>query len=98
MTLSTAELWLAGWVGVMSLWAFGLFGYDKAVAGRAGVRRVSEWNLCLVSALGGWPGGLLGLLLLRHKSAKAAFQLKFALAFVVWAALVGGALKLTGRI
>ncbi len=98
MTLPTSEALIVGWLTLTSLWAFGLFGYDKAMAGRTGARRVSEWSLCVISALGGWPGGLLGLLLFRHKSAKTSFQFKFALAFVGWAALVAGAWRLTGRV
>lgn len=98
MTLTMAEKLLAGWLAATGLWAWALFAYDKLVAGRPGARRVSEWNLCLISALGGWPGGLLGLMLFRHKSAKGSFQAKFAVAFVVWVGLVGGALRLTGRI
>jgi uncharacterized membrane protein YsdA (DUF1294 family) len=89
---------LLGWLGIAGLWTFLLFGYDKWQAGRSGGRRIAESSLLLASALGGWPGGLLGLVVFRHKSAKHAFQLKFAGAFVVWAALVAGALRLTGRI
>lgn len=70
-------------------WAFVLFGFDKWRAGRGG-RRVAEATLLWVSALGGWPGGLLGLIVFRHKSAKASFQLKFAAAFLGWAGLVAG--------
>lgn len=89
---------LLGWLGLACLWTFLLFGYDKWQAGRGGGRRIAESSLLLASGLGGWPGGLLGLLLFRHKSAKPSFLLKFAAAFAVWAGLVAGALKLTGRI
>jgi len=74
-----------------------LFGFDKWRAGRTGARRVAESSLLLASALGGWPGGLFGIVLFRHKSAKLSFKFKFAAAFVVWAALVAGALKLAAR-
>ena len=87
---------LAVWLGVASLWSFGLFGFDKWRAGRSGGRRIPEFTLALSCALGGWPGGLLGMLVFRHKSSKAFFQLKFAGAFVVWAALVAGVLHLAG--
>jgi uncharacterized membrane protein YsdA (DUF1294 family) len=96
MHLKTVDLLLLAWIGLTSLWAFLLFGLDKWLAGRSGGRRISEFSLCLVSALGGWPGGLLGIILLRHKSAKPSFLFKFAAAFVVWAALLAGAWKLAG--
>lgn len=84
---------LLGWIGAASAVAFVLFGWDKARAGRRGARRVSESTLCWVCALGGWPGGLAGLLLFRHKSAKGTFQLKFALALAGFALGVWGALE-----
>jgi uncharacterized membrane protein YsdA (DUF1294 family) len=84
------------WLGAASAWTFILFGLDKWQAGRNG-GRIAEATLCWCSALGGWPGGLLGMLVFRHKSAKGSFQWKFAAAFLVWAALVAGALKLAGR-
>ena len=90
--LEVAQI-LIGWTAVFGAWAFVLFGFDKWRAGRGG-QRVAEATLCWVSALGGWPGGLLGILVFRHKSAKPAFRLKFAAAFLGWAALVAGVLKL----
>lgn len=86
---------LLPWIGAVSAWAFVLFGFDKWRAGRGG-RRVAESALWWSSALGGWPGGLLGIVVFRHKSAKPSFLLKFAAAFFVWAALAAGALKLAG--
>lgn len=97
MNLAGGVKLLLGWIGVMSCWAFLVFGYDKWQAGRKQARRVPEATLCLISALGGWPGGLLGLLLFRHKSAKATFQLKFAAALVVWLALIGVVWLALGR-
>jgi len=98
MKLSLGDQWLLGWVGVMSGWALLAFAYDKWRAGRRDGRRVAESTLCLISALGGWPGAFLAMLLFRHKSAKASFQLKFVGAFFVWAGLFAGGLKLTGRL
>ncbi len=85
----------AAWLIALSAWAFLLFGFDKWRASRGG-RRISESALCWVSALGGWPGGFLGLLLFRHKSAKGSFQLKFAAAFFAWAGLVYAAWRWVG--
>ena len=88
-------LLLIGWTAVFGAWAFVLFGFDKWRAGRGGAR-VAESTLCWVSALGGWPGGLLGIMVFRHKSAKPAFRLKFTAAFLGWAILVATALKFSG--
>lgn len=95
MILSNGQLLLASWLGVTSLTAFSMFGYDKWQAGRKG-GRVAESTLWLASALGGWPGGLLGIVVFRHKSAKASFQFKFAAAFVVWVGLLWLAWRLGG--
>lgn len=97
MNLPISEQLFLGWLGTNSVLALLLFGYDKWQAGRKGGPRVAEFTLCLVSAIGGWPGGLLGLMLFRHKSAKPSFQIKFIAAFVVWVGLVGGAARLAGR-
>lgn len=86
MSPEPAQLLLAAWLAGTNAAAFGLAGYDKWQAGRGGAR-VSEAALCGLAALGGWPGGLLGLMLFRHKTAKRSFQLKFAAALVVWAGL-----------
>ena len=95
MHLKTVDQWLLAWVVVTSAGAFLLFGFDKWRAGRTGSRRIAESSLWLVSALGGWPGGLLGIVVFRHKSSKPTFLFKFILALLVWAALVAGAWKLT---
>jgi uncharacterized membrane protein YsdA (DUF1294 family) len=84
------------WIMAFSAWAFLLFAFDKWRANRGG-RRLAEATLCWISALGGWPGGLLGMVIFRHKSAKGSFQLKFAAAFFAWAALVAGMAKLMGK-
>lgn len=75
------------WIALASVAAFFLFGFDKWRARKSGWR-ISEWQLALLSAVGGWPGGLLGMLLFRHKTAKGGFQLKFSFAFVVFASVV----------
>jgi uncharacterized membrane protein YsdA (DUF1294 family) len=88
MNLNGGEKGMLAWICIMSCWAFLAFGYDKWQAGRKQGRRVSETALCLLGALGGWPGGFLGLLLFRHKSAKVSFQVKYVAALVGWAALL----------
>jgi len=76
------------WLAASSLFVFLLFGWDKFRAARSG-RRVSEFHLVLAGALGGWWGGLLGMLVFRHKTAKLSFQLKYGAGLVIWAGLVG---------
>jgi uncharacterized membrane protein YsdA (DUF1294 family) len=65
--------------------AFAMFAFDKWRAGSSG-RRVSERTLILCGSLGGWLGGLVGMSLFRHKTAKTAFKLKYALGFIPFAA------------
>jgi uncharacterized membrane protein YsdA (DUF1294 family) len=84
-------LWL--WLFISGLWTFALFGFDKARAHRGG-SRIAESTLAWSAALGGWPGGLLGMLIFRHKTVKGTFLLKFAAAFVLWAALLFAAWRL----
>jgi uncharacterized membrane protein YsdA (DUF1294 family) len=71
----------------MNALAFAAFGFDKWRARRSG-GRVSEFNLALLGALGGWPGGLLGMNIFRHKTAKWTFKLKYAAALIPFAAEV----------
>jgi uncharacterized membrane protein YsdA (DUF1294 family) len=78
---SIAVLWLAVF-NTVTLFAFGL---DKWRARRSR-QRVPEMTLVLLGALGGWPGGLLGMNLFRHKTASWTFQFKYALALIPFAA------------
>ena len=85
------------WLILANVWSFALFGLDKWRAKRDQARRISESTLLLVSALGGWPGGLFGIVVFRHKSAKPSFLLQFFGASIVGVALFAGALKLCGH-
>ena len=85
--MTTLDQFFFTWFGFTSVMAFVLFGYDKHAAGRSG-ERVPERHLLVVAAMGGWLGGLLGMILFRHKTAKPSFQLKYAAAFVAWAAML----------
>ncbi len=55
--------WLAAW----SVAEFLVYGLDKALAKAKGPR-VPELILNLLAAVGGFPGGWLGMLVFRHKS------------------------------
>ena len=94
MNQSALTQFLIGWTLVTSGWTFLVFGFDKWRVGRG--QRVAESTLLWSCALGGWPGGLLGMIVFRHKSAKASFQWKFIGAMLVGLALAAGALKLCG--
>jgi uncharacterized membrane protein YsdA (DUF1294 family) len=59
--------------------AFFLFAWDKVRSGGQDGNRISKFNLAAVGAVGGWPGGLLAMLVFRHKTAKLSFKLKYAL-------------------
>lgn len=89
--MSLGQEYFLVWLALSSVGAFLLFGVDKWLAGRRGAGRISESALCWAGALGGWPGGLLGILVFRHKSAKGTFQLKYALALLAWALIAWAA-------
>ncbi len=65
-------LWLALWVGALSLVTFGIYGYDKAQA-QGGGPRVPEVVLHLLGALGGTLGAFAAMRLFRHKTSKQPF-------------------------
>ena len=85
--MRTADQIFLAWLGLTSVLAFLLFGYDKFKAGRSG-RRVSELHLVLVGALGGWLGGFLGMMIFRHKTVKWSFRIKYATGFLLYAGLI----------
>lgn len=68
---------------------FILMGADKAKAKR-GARRIPEATLLLFAILGGSVGGILGMLLFRHKTRHAAFALGLPVILLVQLALAYG--------
>jgi len=85
LILSNADSFVVIWLAALNGAAFGAFALDKWCAKRS-ARRVPEVSLLLLGALGGWPGGLLGMNVFRHKTAKPSFQVKWALALIPFAA------------
>jgi uncharacterized membrane protein YsdA (DUF1294 family) len=85
------DILAAIWFAVFNTTTFIAFGFDKWRAA-ARKRRVSEFTLVLLGALGGWAGGVLGMKLFRHKTAKLSFKLKYALAFIPFVAEIWGLL------
>jgi uncharacterized membrane protein YsdA (DUF1294 family) len=72
------------WFAAINTVTFLTFGFDKWRAGRSG-QRISEFALMMLATLGGWPGGVLGMNLFRHKTAKWNFKAKFAMALIPFA-------------
>ena len=69
---------LAGWLAVINLVTFLVFGLDKWKARRKvsheAVRRVPEKTLFLLSALGGSVGALAGMRVWHHKTLHKSFR------------------------
>lgn len=65
-------LLLAAVYAVMSLTTFAAMAWDKAAA-RAGRRRIRERTLHAMCACGGWPGALVAMRAVRHKTRDPTF-------------------------
>jgi uncharacterized membrane protein YsdA (DUF1294 family) len=85
--LKASDFFAAVWFAAFSVVTFLAFGFDKWRASRSG-SRVPEFSLAVLGALGGWPGGLIGMLVFRHKTAKWTFKFKYAIALIPFAAEV----------
>ena len=83
------SLWplAALYLGAVNLISFCAMGWDKGQARRRG-RRVPERTLLLLDFLGGSLGGILGMLLFRHKT----LHLKFRVLPVVFLGAQAGVL------
>ena len=67
---------LASTFVILNVVSFLMYGYDKFLAVR-GKSRVSERALIICSLLGGWLGALLAMKIVRHKTSKLSFLIKF---------------------
>ena len=89
---SLFSLYGALWIyGVMSVACFIAYFRDK----RKSIRhqwRTPEITLHLIELLGGWPGGLLAQLTLRHKTRKVTYQVTFWLIVLLHAVIWGDVL------
>ena len=65
---------VVAWYVVASVGAFAAFVWDKRAAA-LGRRRVRERTLHLMEAVGGWPGAVAAMVLLRHKNRKVGYWL-----------------------
>jgi uncharacterized membrane protein YsdA (DUF1294 family) len=61
---------------IINLLTLFIWGYDKHMA-KKNRQRISEIQLLLLVFLGGFLGGMLGILVFRHKISKRIFLLKF---------------------
>ena len=67
---------VAGIYLVASVVCFAMYALDKAAA-RAGRWRTAETTLLLLGLACGWPGAMAAQTLLRHKSSKPSFKMRF---------------------
>jgi len=74
---------------------FMVYGFDKSAA-MTGRWRTREGTLHLLSALGGWPGALVGQQMFRHKSRKVEFQIIFWITVVLNCGVLGWSATETG--
>jgi uncharacterized membrane protein YsdA (DUF1294 family) len=72
---------LAAALACLNLATYIAYARDKSAA-RQGRRRTPENTLLLLGLLGGWPAAIVAQQRLRHKTAKASFQLRFWLTTV----------------
>ncbi len=81
---------IASVYAVLSVVTFIVFASDKRAA-RRGRRRVPERTLHALELACGWPGALLAMRLLRHKSSKRPYRtvlwLIIAIHLIAWGAL-----------
>lgn len=82
-TFDSIDLWLIA----INLITFAIYAYDKTIA-KTQFTRVPESLLLLLALVGGTIGALAAMQLLRHKTAKAGFRLKFWLVVIVQIVLI----------
>jgi uncharacterized membrane protein YsdA (DUF1294 family) len=74
---------LAYYLVGINIFTYVMFWYDKFQAKRQG-QRISERELHILSALGGFLGGSFAMYTLRHKTAKKDFLTKHILIILGW--------------
>ena len=89
------ELFAAAYFGGLNLALLLAMAADKHRAIRH-ERRISENTLLTLAILGGSVGGILGMLLFRHKTRKPAFALGYPLILLAQLGIIGLVLLRTG--
>ncbi len=79
--------WLYIYLAIINLLAFLLFASDKRKAVKK-KRRIREATLLFVSFIGGSLGGLLAMMIFRHKTKKLVFRLSMPLMLVLHILLI----------
>ncbi len=81
--------WIGAYLGAIGAATWAVYAWDKRQAG-LDRRRIPEAALLGLAFLGGSPVALVAMFVLRHKSSKRSFQLKFAgVAVVQILAIIG---------
>lgn len=76
-------LYLWAYFVFINLLSFGAFGVDKYKAIKQ-KRRISELDLLVVTALGGFIGSIGGMTLFKHKTIKSTFLIRFRAIIAFW--------------
>ncbi len=87
---STTWVWYWNWLIAISVVTFVFYAYDK-ISAKAGMGRIPEMLLHLLSVVGGFAGALLGMLVFRHKSNLKAHPLFLPLMLIsaaLWSGLI----------
>lgn len=80
--MNTIETAVCAYLAVINFAAFVAFGFDKRRALK-GSWRTPEATLHTLGLLGGFIGGILGMVLFRHKTRKTSFRVVYFLAAAV---------------
>lgn len=78
----------AGWLMVINLGAFAMFGIDKKRA-KQRKYRIPERTLLLLAVLGGSVGAILGMRCFHHKTRHAKFKIGLPVILLAQLALAG---------
>jgi uncharacterized membrane protein YsdA (DUF1294 family) len=84
---------LADWLAAVNVVTLLAYGYDKTIAG-SGKMRAPEAVLLGLALIGGSPAALLAMQILRHKTSKPGFQLRFWLILILQCLLLAAGLIL----
>lgn len=84
----SAIVFLFGWLILINIIAFAMYGIDKKKAQKH-KWRIPEAQLLLAAALGGGVGSYLGMETFRHKTKHWRFNILVPLFMVVWVIITG---------